>query len=229
MHTHTGDTGGSRWRSTWTSRGRWARSTATSGGAGGGPISSASGPDSGAPWPTRARSHPTLSPRGPAPTSAMFASGCGRWPPPAMSSTTHDDPYSLSEEVAFAMVRPAGASVPGGCLLGLAILDSVPKVADRFRTGDGFRLARQHPRPVRGHRALLPPPVHDHLVDECCRPRRGRRPPARGRPRGGCGLRARRVDHPDGPGLPGVALHRLRLPRAVDRTRAGDRLGRRRR
>ena len=94
------------------------------------------------------------------------------------------------------------------------------------------RLARAPPRPVRGHRAVLPP----GLQRAPRRPSGSRRSTAsrtklqRRHPRGRRRLRPRRLDDPDGEGVPGLAVRRLRLPRGVDRGRApagrGGRRGR---
>ena len=83
-----------------------------------------------------------------------------------------------------------------------------------------LRLARARPRRARRLRAVLPARLQRE-------PRRGVAPRARRRGReararrdgGRRRLRPRRLDDADGPGVPGVDVRRLRLPRGVDRTR----------
>ncbi len=100
---------------------------------------------------------------------------------------------------------------------------------DQGRAGDHralplrrrLRLARASSRPVRGHRAVLPPGLQRApRRRRGCRRSTASRSKLRGRrPRRRHRLRPRRLDDPDGAGLPGVHVRRLRLPRGFDRGR----------
>ena len=80
------------------------------------------------------------------------------------------------------------------------------------------RLARAPSRPVPGHGALLPPWLRRQPDDVVAtRPRRRGGQTARRRRSGRRGLRLRSVHAADGSRVPGVAVHRLRLPPGVDR------------
>ena len=93
------------------------------------------------------------------------------------------------------------------------------------------RLGRAQQRRAQRLRALLPARVRRPPGRRvAARPGRRRRQARAGRPGPRPRLRPRRLDRPDGPGLPGVGLRRLRRARPLDRDRpAAGRRGRRRR
>ncbi len=185
MHTHTGDTGGRDGvrHGQFEADGQGHRRLR--GGVGVGLISVGERADS-ARHGRRGPAHIRRSRRARRRPRALCSRGpAGRWPQPAMSSSTHDDSYSLSEEVAFAMVDPQGRRCrrmparPGVPRFG-------PKVADRCAPATAFGW---HGSTTTGSRApSASSPLYTTIWSTSgCRPRRGRRPPARGRPRGGCG------------------------------------------
>ena len=136
--------------------------------------------------------------------------------------------YSMTEEQAFALTNPdGGVYAPGAFVLALGTLKAVPRITEAFRTGAGLGW---HPA---GHgrlhrlRAVLPARVHRQPhpgLDPGARRRGGQA--AGGSQRGRRRLRARRVHHPARPGVPELPVHRLGLPRPVDRagpwSHAGD-------
>ena len=89
---------------------------------------------------------------------------------------------------------------------------------DRLHHRRGRRLAPAQPRPLHGHRAVLPPWLRrqPHLVVDPG-DRRPRRRAAPRHQRGRRGLRPRLLHDPAGRGLPRVPLRRVRLPRGLDR------------
>ena len=105
---------------------------------------------------------------------------------------------------------------------------------DRARLGDRLaadhrggperrrlRLARARPRRPRGLRALLPPELQRPPRRRVAARARRRRRQARARgARRRRRLRPRRLDDPDGPGVPELDVRRLGLPRRLDRDRA---------
>jgi hypothetical protein len=121
----------------------------------------------------------------------------------------------------------SAALVVIGDRLGLyrAMADGDPVSADELagRTGAEPRggVARTPSRPVRRHRAVLPPGLR-RQPDVVLDPRPGGHPgQARGRgPRRRRGLRSWRFHSVDGGGVSAVGVRRLRLPRGVDRARA---------
>ena len=125
--------------------------------------------------------------------------------------------------------RPRRSGLPPGCVRARP-RGAQGAARDRARLPHGGRLRLARARPGRLHRlrAVLPPGLPDApapRVDP--RPRRGGRPARAGRPGRGPRVRSRRLDHPDGAGLPGQLVRRLRLPPRVDRGGARAR-GRRR-
>ena len=95
------------------------------------------------------------------------------------------------------------------------------RVAERFVTGEGLGWHEHHhglfARRRAGVRGRLPRAPRGGVAAGARRRRRAARGRRLGRRRR---LRPRRVDDPDGAGLPGRALRRDRLPRRVDRGRA---------
>ena len=82
--------------------------------------------------------------------------------------------------------------------------------------GRGLRLARAPPRPLRGDGALLPAGLpRQPGRGVAAGPRRGGRAPGGRGARGRHRVRPRRLDDPDGPGVPGVHVRRVRLPRGL--------------
>ena len=139
---------------------------------------------------------------------------------------THEDGrYRLEPEQAVALTdEDSPYFLPGFFELALgSVLDS-PRITEVVRDGGGVGWHEHDaPRPRR-LRALLPARLQrepDRVVVAGARRRRraaGTRG-ARGRRR----LRAWRLDDPDGQGVPGLELRRLRLPRGLDRDGAGAR------
>ena len=125
--------------------------------------------------------------------------------------------YTLPPEQTVALTDPdSPAYLPGFFQIAVgSVLDS-PKITEKARSGGRLRLARARARRPRGLRALLPARVQrppDCGVAAGAR-RSGRE--ARARCAGGrCRLRSRLLDDPHGPGVPELAVRRLRLPRAV--------------
>ncbi|WP_217912819.1 class I SAM-dependent methyltransferase [Miltoncostaea marina] len=76
------------------------------------------------------------------------------------------DAYSISDEVAFAMAAPDGPTVPGAAQVALAVLDAVPHVAQRFRSGDGFGWHEHHHDLFEGTERFFRPQYAMHLVEE---------------------------------------------------------------
>ena len=165
------------------------------------------------------RSPPASSPSAPAPPSATCASGSTRRPPAATSTTTPSEAaYSLRPS-RRSRSRRGQPGVPARLLP-----DRARSVVDEPRDHRGRphrrrrRLARARPRRPRRHRALLPPGLPRQprrRVDPRARRRVAKL--ERGRPGRRRRLRPRRVDRPHGRGLPGLDVHRLRLPRRLDR------------
>ena len=127
--------------------------------------------------------------------------------------------YTLPPEQTVALTdSESPAYLPGFFQIALgSILDS-PRITDAAQSGAGDRLARAPRSRLRGLRALLPPRLQREPGGRMAAGarRRGREARARregGRPR----LRPRLVDDPDGAGVPELDLHRLRLPRRLDR------------
>ena len=130
--------------------------------------------------------------------------------------------YTLPAEQAMALTDESSpAYLPGFFQIALgSVLDS-PRITEAAKTGAGigwhdhghdvFDGCERFFRP--GYNASLVPawlPALDGVVDKLERGRDGRR----------CRLRPWRVDDPDGAGVPGLDLRRLRLPRGLDRDRA---------
>ena len=131
--------------------------------------------------------------------------------------------YTLPAEQAIALTDESSpAFLPGFFQIALgSVLDS-PRITEAARTGDGRRLARARPRRLRRLRAVLPPRLQrqPRLRLAAGARRRGRQARARrdGRRRR---LRPRRLDDPDGAGVP--ATRRSSAPtttRARSRPRA---------
>ena len=118
------------------------------------------------------------------------------------------------------------AAFAGAFQLVSATVHDADRIAEDFQTRRRRRLARASPRPLRGHRALLPAGLQrepGQLVDPGARRRRGEA--AGRRARGRHRLRARRLDDPHGAGLPELDVRRLRLPRRLDRGAPAARAG----
>ena len=123
--------------------------------------------------------------------------------------------YTLPPEQAIALTdETSPAYLPGFFQIALgSVLDS-PRITEAVRSGDGRRLARARARRPRGLRALLPARLQrepDRRLAAGAR-RRGREARARREGRRHR-LRPRRVDDPDGAGVPELDVRRLRLPR----------------
>ena len=138
--------------------------------------------------------------------------------------------YILPPEHALVLADDSTPAAMGGNFQAVrAAVAATDQLIERFRDGEGLGWHEQHQALAR-HRAL----VRRRLQREprvrvaAGARRRGRQAPGRcvgGRRR----LRPRHLDDPDGPGVPGLAVRRLRLPRGVGRDRAGARRGGRRR
>ena len=127
--------------------------------------------------------------------------------------------YSLTPEQAFALTDPDGAVfVPGAFQLALGALRAEDQVTEAFRTGAGIGWHQHDGEVFAGCERFFRPGYAANLVPSWLpaldgvqaklgagRPRRGR-----------AGLRPRRVHRADGPRLPELGVHRLRLPRGVD-------------
>ena len=95
------------------------------------------------------------------------------------------------------------------------------RIAERFVDGDGVGWHEHHHGMFHGTERAFAHRLPQLPADRVAAGARRRRGQARGgRARGRHRLRARRVDDPDGAGVPELALRRDRLPRRVDRDRA---------
>ena len=155
------------------------------------------------------------------PASPTHASGSTPRPPAAyVDYDPETKTYSLPPEHAIALTdETSPAFLPGFFQIAHGTVRDAPAILEAARNGRRPRLApAQHRRPRR-LRAVLPPGL----------PRQPRRRVAararrRGAPSCEAGrqgrrhrLRPRRVDDPDGAGVPELDVRRLRLPRRVDR------------
>src|SRR3954471_17926447 len=151
------------------------------------------------------------------------AGGTFRLPPEQALALAHDD---------------SPAFIPGAFQLVAAIVKDEPHIAERFRSGEGFGWHEHDPDLFEGTERFFRPGYLANLVDAWLPSLEGvvakLEAGARGgRRRGGARrrrrLRARRLDDPDGAGVPELHLRRLRLPRRLDRGRAAGGGTRRRR
>ena len=114
--------------------------------------------------------------------------------------------------------RTARRSSPAACSSPSAPLRDVDAIEDRFRTGDGFGWHEHDAGPVRRDRTVLPPGLRREPRRRLAAGARRRgRPSSRPGPGRRRRLRTRRVDDPDGAGLPALDVRRHRLPRGLDR------------
>ena len=134
-----------------------------------------------------------------------------------------DGRYRLPPEQAVALTdEDSPAYLPGFFEIALgSVLDS-PRITEAVAHRRGRRLARAQPRRPRRLRAVLPPrlqrqPRRRVAARRSTASSSGSQRGARGRRRR---LRPRRVDDPDGAGVPELDVRRLRLPRGLDRDRA---------
>ena len=133
--------------------------------------------------------------------------------------------YTLPPEQTVALTdAESPAYLPG-------LLPDRARLRDRLAADRGrgaarrrLRLARARARRPRGLRAVLPAGLQREPRRRVATgPRRRRREARARRPGRGRRLRARRLDDPDGAGVPAVDVRRLRLPRGVDRDGAAIR------
>ena len=135
------------------------------------------------------------------------------------------DTFELPPEQAMAF---ADEDSPVYLLGGFHVISSAfkdrEKIAERFRSGDGFGWHEHDPELFMGTRAVLPAGLPDspgRRVDPGARRRRGEAPERREGRRHR--LRSRDLDDPDGAGVSRVDVPRLRLSRRVDHTGNRDR------
>ena len=137
--------------------------------------------------------------------------------------------YSLPPEQAMALTDESSpAYLPGFFQIALgSVLDS-PRITEAARSGAGFGW-HEHGHDVHeGCERFFRPGYNANLISAWLPALEGRGRQAGARRAGGRRrLRPRSVDHPDGPGLPGLDFRRLRLPRRVDRDRPAAGQGRR--
>ena len=137
--------------------------------------------------------------------------------------------YSLAPEQAVALTDPESpAYLPGFFQIALGSVIDSPKIAEKARSGEGFGW-HEHVHDVHeGCERFFRPGYNAHLIAEWLPALDGvrRQAPAR-RARRRRRLRARRLDDPDGAGVPGLGVRRLRLPRGVGRDRPRPRAARR--
>ena len=142
-----------------------------------------------------------------------------------------DGTFRLPPEQAIALaVDDSPAFIPGAFQLLAAMIKDEPAITERFRSGEGFGWHEHHHDLFEGTERFFRPGLQrapDRRVDPGARRRRGAA--ARGHPRRRHRLRPRRLDDPDGAGVPGVDVRRLRLPRGLDRGGAARRRARARR
>ncbi|HXG63512.1 MAG TPA: methyltransferase domain-containing protein [Blastocatellia bacterium] len=72
--------------------------------------------------------------------------------------------YSLSEEQAFVLADENGPYLPGAFLLATSALKAEPKIAERFRTGEGLGWHEHDPGLFRGTELFFRPHYVAHLV-----------------------------------------------------------------
>ena len=140
-----------------------------------------------------------------------------------VTTTRTSGRYTLPPEQAVALTdEDSPAYLPGFFQIALGSVIDSPAHHRGGPQRRRRRLARAQPRRPRGLRAVLPPGLQRQ-------PRRRRGCPRstassskleRGRPRRRRRLRPRRLDDPDGAGVPALDVRRLRLPRRLDRDRA---------
>ena len=154
--------------------------------------------------------------------SATSASGSASRPPAATSSTTPPTARSGCRPSRrwrwpTKTARPSSPA-PSSCVA--AVVKDEPQIAERFRSGEGFGWHEHHHDLFAGTERFFRPGYLANLVDVVAAgARRRRREALGGRPRRRHRLRPRRLDDPDGQGLPGVAVRRIGLPRGLDRSR----------
>ena len=132
--------------------------------------------------------------------------------------------FSLSEEQAFALAQEGSpAFIPGAFQIAVAQFKAIPRMAAAMRTGLGLGWHEHDSSLFHGTERFFRPGYAANLVSQWIPALDGMQCQARSRRTGGRRrLRPRCVDDHHGPGLPGVELCRLRLPRAVDRGRTGS-------
>ena len=130
-----------------------------------------------------------------------------------------DDTYSMTEEQAFALTNPdGGVYAPGAFVLALGALKAVPRITEAFRTGAGMGWHEQDEDVFIGCEQFFRPGYIANLVPSWIPALDGVEDKLRAGATGGRHrLRARRVHHPARPGVPELPVHRVRLPRRVDR------------
>ena len=138
--------------------------------------------------------------------------------------------FRLPPEQALALAHDdSPAFIPGAFQLLAAIVKDEPHITERFRTGEGFGWHEHDHDLFEGTERFFRPGYLANLVESWLPSLDGVVDEARGGRAGGRHrLRARRLDDPDGAGLPGLDVRRLRLPRGLDRGRAPRRRARRR-
>ena len=132
--------------------------------------------------------------------------------------------YSLPPEQAVALTdRASPAYLPGFFQIALGSVIDSPQIIEARAQRRRLRLARARPRRPRGLRAVLPAglqrPPGRRVAAGARRRRREARARRAGRRRR---LRPRRLDDPDGAGVPELDVRRLRLPRRLDRDGAAS-------
>ena len=135
--------------------------------------------------------------------------------------------YTLPPEHAVALTdETSPAYLPGFFQIALGTARDSHRVIDAARTANGLGWHEHNGDVHEGCERFFRPGYAANLVVglAAVTRRRGREARARSR-RGRRGVRPRRLDGADGRGVPALDLHRVRLPRGVDRHRdaAGDR------
>ena len=127
--------------------------------------------------------------------------------------------FTLSPEQALAFAdEDSPTYLVGGYHLVGSLYADRPRITDALRLGPRLRLARARPGALPRHRAVLPSRLPRQPRRRLApRPGRCRRAAHRGREGRRRGVRPRRLHRPDGPGVPGLTVPRLRLPPGLHR------------
>ena len=163
--------------------------------------------------------------------SATCASGSTPRPRAATSPTTRrPSRYTLPAEQALALADESSPFFLCGAFQGFtSLVRDEPKIREAFTSGAGVGWHEHHHDLFEGTERFFRTGYNAHLVAEWIPALDGvEAQAARRHSRGRRRLRARRLDDPDGEGVPGLAVRRLRLPRGVHRGCAPARRGRRR-
>ena len=107
--------------------------------------------------------------------------------------------------------------MPGAFQLTTSAVRDEPRISEAFRSGAGVGWHEHDDGVFEGSERFFRPGYAANLVPRGSRRSTASRRSSRRRARRRRRLRPRRLDDPDGGGVPGVDVRRLRLPRRVDR------------